>query len=282
MARRIATREQVGTVMSIGSTARVTQRGEGNSRKVAVEYPALIQVLEGTKTIRRNGREWTIAPGEVVALAGGQAFDVANRPGPGGRFEARWLVFDQDGLEEWFGENPQLPVVTDALRIPLVEPDFARLIDAACDAIEMPERHPLLVGKARVREVLAWIGVHGGRLPPVIQASLATRIRGLVSAKPAFAWTAVEVSSLLGMSEATLRRRLSREGQSFSALLSDIRMNSAFTLLVATDFSIESIAASVGYGSPSRFAEKFRDRFGHLPSGLRGRRGPAEGTIILS
>lgn len=269
MPRSVATREQVGT------TARVVQRGEVSSHKVVVEHPVLVQVLEGTKAIRRNGREWVVASGEVVVLAGGQAFDVRNRPGPEGRFEARWLVFDQTGLEEWFAENPGLPVVAEAMRISKLEPDFARLLDAACEAIEKPERHPLLVGKARVREVLAWIGVHGGRLPPVIQASLTTRIHSLVSARPGFGWTAGEVASLMAMSEATLRRRLAREGQSFSALLADIRMNSAFTLLVATDRSIEAIAASVGYDSASRFAEKFRGRFGHLPSGLRGRRGPA-------
>ncbi len=68
-------------------------------------------------------------------MAGGQAFDVRNRPGPEGRFEAcfevRWLVFDKTGLEEWFAENPGLPVVAEAMLIAKLEPDFARLLDAA-------------------------------------------------------------------------------------------------------------------------------------------------------
>lgn len=60
------------------------------------------------------------------------------------------------------------------------------------------------------------------------------------------------------MSEATLRRRLEKEGLSFLQILIDVRMTRALALLQVTDLSIGQIALEVGYNSPSRFAARLR------------------------
>ena len=49
-------------------------------------------------------------------------------------------------------------------------------------------------------------------------------------------------------------------------------MSFAMTLLQSTDHPIAHIAAQVGYESPSRFAVRFRDRFGFAPTVVRGHR----------
>lgn len=51
----------------------------------------------------------------------------------------------------------------------------------------------------------------------------------------------------LAVSEPTLRRHLAHEGTTFSALLADVRMGQALTLLQASDLSVNRIALDVGY-----------------------------------
>ena len=71
-----------------------------------------------------------------------------------------------------------------------------------------------------------------------------------------------------------MRRRLAEEGASFFELLSDVRMSHALTLLQVTDLPVIQIAYEVGYKSQSRFALRFRRRFGFAP--LAVRQGPRE------
>ena len=55
-------------------------------------------------------------------------------------------------------------------------------------------------------------------------------------------------------------------------------MNRALGLLQATDLPVGVIAAEVGYASPSRFAVRFRARFGLSPRDIRG--DERRGTVI--
>ena len=73
----------------------------------------------------------------------------------------------------------------------------------------------------------------------------------------------------LGMSEATLRRRLANEGASFRELLGNIKMMRALTLLQTSPLGVAQVAYAVGYESPARFAAKFRAHFGCTPSDVR-------------
>jgi AraC-like DNA-binding protein len=264
MERAIITRTGVAT------TARVIQRGEVLSHQVTMVHPVLIQVISGEKVLRRHGHDVTVLAGESVAVAGGQTFDILNRLGTNGWYEARWLMFDQVNVAAWFAENPQLPTITELLPLHRPEPEFSRLVDSTMEAIEDPDALPQPVAVARVREVLAWIGVHGGRFPPMAKVSVSDRVRQLLSAEPGQPWTAKDLCARLAMSEATLRRHLAKEGQAFSSLLAEVRLTQAFNLILATDRSIEAIAQSVGYESASRFAARFRELFGHHPSILRG------------
>jgi AraC-like DNA-binding protein len=81
-----------------------------------------------------------------------------------------------------------------------------------------------------------------------------------------------QVAERLAMSEATLRRRLNAEGTGFVELLADVRMSHAMTLLQSTDRPVAHIASAVGYESASRFAIRFRERFGFAPTAIRGHR----------
>ena len=73
----------------------------------------------------------------------------------------------------------------------------------------------------------------------------------------------------LALGETTLRRHLAAEGTSFSEILAGARLGYALLLLQSSERSVVQIAQDVGYQSPSRFAARFRARFGVPPSELR-------------
>ena len=93
MARTIITRNGVGV------TAHIIQR---NSLGVLrdFEYPTLIFVLHGTKTLRRNDQTYIIRAGECVAVDGGLTFEIVNEISTSGAYEAWWMAWDPSLLSE--------------------------------------------------------------------------------------------------------------------------------------------------------------------------------------
>jgi AraC-like DNA-binding protein len=91
----------------------------------------------------------------------------------------------------------------------------------------------------------------------------------LLATDPQQSWRAEDVAAQLAISPATLRRRLAAEGTSFRAVLEETRLARALTLIQTTNLPLKHIADDCGYLSPSRFAARFRQRFGSLPSELR-------------
>lgn len=120
-----------------------------------------------------------------------------------------------------------------------------------------------------MKEMLGWIDHLGGYFDIVSAPRAGLKIRRLIQADIAGTWPASRASSALGMSEATLRRRLADEGTHYQQLLTDVRMSHALTLLQVTDLSVTTIAYDVGYASPSGFTHRFRQRFGFSPSDVR-------------
>ncbi len=49
-------------------------------------------------------------------------------------------------------------------------------------------------------------------------------------------------------------------------------MTQALTLLQSTDVSVLNVGLAVGYDSASRFAVRFRERFGFPPSAIQGQK----------
>jgi AraC-like DNA-binding protein len=97
-------------------------------------------------------------------------------------------------------------------------------------------------------------------------------VRELIGTDCARDWPAEEIASTLGMSEATLRRRLREHGQSLTEAIGDARMARALGILHTSSLSIDRVALEVGYASPSKFAMRFKARFGLSPSEIRIRR----------
>lgn len=121
----------------------------------------------------------------------------------------------------------------------------------------------------RLMDLLAALAERGHLFRAGTQQGTSGRLRTLIGEAPERHWTAQEAGRALAMSEATLRRRLAREHVRFDALLVDVRMHHALMLVQTTAWSIPRIAQACGYQSRARFAERFRARFGYLPSAVR-------------
>jgi AraC-like DNA-binding protein len=79
-----------------------------------------------------------------------------------------------------------------------------------------------------------------------------------------------EVARQMGVSERTLRRRLSDAGTSFSALVSRKRIDLASNWLTGTDFDLKHISFLLGYSEPAAFSRAFKRWTGDSPGRRRG------------
>lgn len=257
----------------VGLTANVMQRSALRFSKVMVDRPALILLRHGTKSLQSGARRWTVDGGDAIAIAGGQSFDVSNRLSASGLFEARWLVWDTAVIDRF--EQQHQPVarpLSDAKVLRQVGNGFVDAIDRAAAAVSGVAEVPDDVARHRLAELLVWLSAAGIRFAMPKAVTTVGRLRALFGEAVSEAWTMPAVAARLAMSEATLRRRLSAEGTSFGEVLADVRMSFAMTLLQSTDRPVAFIAAGVGYESASRFAIRFRERFGFAPTAIRGHR----------
>ena len=77
------------------------------------------------------------------------------------------------------------------------------------------------------------------------------------------------ISARLNISNRTLNRRLHNEGSSFRELRNGVLREWAERYLDESDYSVEAIAATLGYGDVSNFRRAFRSWTGVSPGGYR-------------
>ncbi len=237
---------------------RLRQAVRASFRAVVGEAPIVLRVEQGRKVVR-GAVSGEVPVGALALLPGGVPLDVENHPTVEGPYRATGiLILPQVTAPTGKGSNLQTS-------------DSRALVafDRALDLLRRPAV-PQAIRDHAVLEVLLWLDAAGVRLPPPEPPGLADRLRGLLVGDLARDWTAEVVARQLATSEATLRRRLAAEGVGFADLLTDMRMNRALGLLQSGDLPVAVVAGEVGYASPSRFALRFRARFGISPGEIRG------------
>ncbi|WP_374652991.1 helix-turn-helix transcriptional regulator [Dongia sp.] len=254
----------------IGFAARVVQHSELRFSRIVIDRPVLIVLRHGTKSLRSARGQWSVRGGEAIAIAGGQTFDVTNRLSDKGVYEARWLVWDETIIERFEQSAGNARALTGAVALGKIDPHFSSAFDRALEAISEQQRIPDDIAEHRLAEVLIWLSLRRVHFPAAENSSIALKVRRLFETSLTERWTAASVARHLAMSEATLRRRLAAEGTTLGYLLSDVRMSFAMLLLQSTEQAVNHIAREVGYESPSRFAIRFRERFGFPPTAIRG------------
>lgn len=98
---------------------------------------------------------------------------------------------------------------------------------------------------------------------------LSENVRAVISMSPKKHWTVQSVAVHLGIGSSNLRRKLKEENNSFRRILVGVRMSYSMDILKATNKSISSVAADVGYKSSYRFISMFRKHYGIEPKMIR-------------
>lgn len=263
-------------VPRLGASALVRQGATLGFRHLVLTDPSLVLVTTGTKIVRYAGSEVRAAAGDVVAVPAGIACDVINRVVAGAAGAAGYvalaLTFDRDLLTALPEAADGTPAITRPTLIADPPEGFRAALLRAAEAAERGSGLPGPVARHRIAEPLAWLpALAGGRLA-VPAAALPMRLRALVAADPGHSWSASDAARRLGMSGSAMRRHLAGAGTGFAEILADVRMTRALALIQAGDAPITAIAAEVGYQSQSRFAVRFRQRFGFAPTAIRGHR----------
>lgn len=98
----------------------------------------------------------------------------------------------------------------------------------------------------------------------------AARVRARLKETSPAAWPGVtELAAEMRLSEATLRRQLRAEGQSYAALRGEMLSVAAQRLLRETDRPVAAIAEALGYSEAGAFYRAFRGWTGQSPGAFR-------------
>ena len=261
--RRIVERE------GVASASHLVQRNNLLHHGIAIDHPTIILVRSGVKRLFWRDVALSAGRGEVVAIPAGFIADINNDPADDPDYDAISVMLHRDTVNS---PLPNSGMLEEPRRLADAGGAIAEAIEAARAALIDNARIPDAVARHRVAELLLWIERAGFHFPQGRRPNMAMRVREIIGADIARAWSASEIAARLATSEATMRRRLAAEGVTLTKVMTDLRLLRALTLLQATDDPVSSIAFAVGYESQSGFASSFRERFGHAPSTVRVRK----------
>ena len=249
----------------------IQQQHKARFQRLFMTFPMLMVVRQGVKQVRLPDETMLeICPGYALAISGGETIDVWNIPSANEPYLAEIFVFNEGilpppGKGEVLKRNGMIKL----------EPETEAVASTFRETLESTEEIPMEIMEHRAKELVMWVkhaGIHLTRAP-MTTVNLA---RMLIDSNPGREWTTQDV--LIGlaehkqaMSEATLRRKLAEENTSVTNIVTESRLSYALTLLQSSNDNVTQVAATCGYSSSSRFAAKFKERFGILPSHFRVR-----------
>ncbi|WP_024891705.1 helix-turn-helix transcriptional regulator [Luteimonas huabeiensis] len=264
-----------GVAREAGFACICTRRAHGLSA-VDVDRPRLTIVLRGRGRFASGATVAELAPGDMLLTTGRCRLDALHMPEPHGDSQSLYLALSVPLCEE----------VIDAARLlwarpaPVREAGIVRL-DSAEFAEDLQRWSAALEDDcyAQARLALAAMVValcargHTALLAPA-PPGIADEIRRLVGERPERDWRSRDFEAALGLSGATLRRRLTAEGTGLREVIASARLAHALELLYTTRWPLKTVAARVGYRSTASFVRRFAQRYGLDP----GRIGNAGGT----
>lgn len=245
----------------------ITARREHGASSVEIPQPQFAILLQGRKQVRTAQQSLEFAPGDLFLITRRCRIDVVNIPDPhSGVYLSAIVPMCAEALTAaralW---NEPLPQAGDALaRLPLAE-HGATLLQWR-QALEHGHYTEARLALASLALAFCRRG-HGSLLVPP-EPSVGERIRDLIAAQPERDWQSRDFEAHLGLSGATLRRRLASEHSSVRELITDARLAHAMGLLYTTRLPLKTVAARVGYRSLGSFSKRFAERYGLEPAAI--------------
>jgi AraC-like DNA-binding protein len=246
---------------------------------IAIDQPALILPLAGTKRVELGAERGRIEPGAYLMIHQATSLQIENLPPPhAGEPYSAWAIGFPWRIVELARTllTPHLEAVADTRPTPAfthggIEPLLPALqqllqvtgADAVPDAA--------LIDHALLGVLIALARNGHGHFLRASDPSMSARIRLLVSSAPDREWTSADFEQALHVSGATLRRKLAQENTSLRALLLEARLHHGLALLQTSRKPLKSVALACGYRSVPSFTRNFIARFGIDPSIVAGR-----------
>ncbi|WP_269792183.1 helix-turn-helix domain-containing protein [Stenotrophomonas sp. Iso1] len=245
----------------------ITARREHGASSVEIPLPQFAILLQGRKQVRTAQQSLELTPGDIFLVSRRCRIDVVNIPDPqSGIYLSAIVPFCAEALAAartlW---NEPLPDAGDALA-QLALADHGTTLLAWRQALESGHYIEARLALAALAVAFCRRG-HGSLLIPP-EPGLGERIRDLVAAQPDRDWQSRDFEQQLGLSGATLRRRLASERLGLRELISDARLAHAMQLLYTTRLPLKTVAARAGYRSLGSFNKRFNARYGLDPAAI--------------
>ncbi|MGB0696169.1 MAG: helix-turn-helix transcriptional regulator [Rhodospirillaceae bacterium] len=237
-------------------------------RQLHASKTCLVRIRSGSKRVRPvSGPEAFVTEGDFIYFRAGEILTVENFIGAEGLYFSEGFILEDAVVEDFLAAHPNPPGTSDA-RAGTMAPGFVEAFDHVVQSLDDPALPDRFL-TYRTHELLLWLQRAGVAHHLHSSDSLKSRLRKLFEQDVTRAWRAPEAARELGMSEATLRRTLSKEDSGFSELLKDVRLSFALVLIQTTQMGLAEIAYACGFSSQSRLSEAFKSRFDVPPGKLR-------------
>lgn len=238
-------------------------------KTLTLRQDTLVLILSGEKQVISPEATLRCLPAQALLLAKGTQWDVINDPARCVRYEAICVPFDGDVLVR----ASRATQTSSLKRVHSAEAFYAddELQEAIgrLDPDRFRRRISTVVREHRALELLLLLAERGFYFEPYEDLSWTEKVSRLVAQRPAANWNVENIAAAFHMSASSLRRRLDGEQLTAAAIVRDVRLEIALSLLQKGDHSIGEVAQMCGWESHSRFTAMFHKRWGVLPSVVR-------------
>lgn len=266
---------EVVSVEELGTLTKLVVRHRECIRGIKLEQPIIVVVLQGSKTIYLDNREYVFQAGELFLVPSAIAIDVINQPdAKDNTYIALVLELSHNLLKRTRVAYPELvkdvdlPDLNIKFDIPLTSSLIKSFVYLVQSAIDTAIDNSVYLDEHRVMELLLLLlnGEWRSQLLQILYPDFLIQVNYLLYRDLALPWTAAELARELNISISTLKRKLKNYDLSFRQILTQARMNKAMQLLQQNKYTISEIALACGYHSSSRFATRFRQYYNLNPS----------------
>ncbi|MFT5868453.1 MAG: AraC-like DNA-binding protein [Paracoccaceae bacterium] len=206
--------------------------------------------------------------GDLMIFPPGSMVTMENRPVMEGDYRALGVCYSHDLINSVFSDLPKLDAANGVQIVRVAENNPSGILSLIQDTLDN-DALPETIRNHRLLEPLLWLREQGLQLPTQVEDDPISQVRSLIETNLSHSWMADEVAEHFAMSEATMRRWLSKAGQGFARILLHARLEHGLILLQTTNAQVSEIALDCGFKTPSHFSDAFRKRFGIKPKDIR-------------
>lgn len=235
--------------------------------------PALVYIFQGTKKAMMMGRHFSARAGEFILMPDMQAMHIENIPAEQGPYQALLLPLNRAYFDRAYHlADIHLPQ-TEHAQMVLSTPsrDISDLYQILAQGGTGSSPLGAAFQDLKYQELILRLAEADILLPDMRDISLSDQVTACLQKSMGSFPMVAEMAAKFAMSEASFRRKLALENKSYRYLCQDVSMCHALFLLQTSDQPINQIAMDVGYESASKFAQRFRTRFGIAPADIRKR-----------